>query len=163
MAIISITISIFSVIIAIYGLFLKIPPFISITDAQQFSPLLIEHLKIIPSIPLSWIVSLYTIVIAVVLLEFIISSKYIEIINRKLEELFILKYRIDRYQLGVSSELNIENILKTLSRQKIHPPSYIIVGGILSIPIPLHFSRCEEMLYSALQDQPVVDMEEVHP
>lgn len=150
MAIFSNIIFIFSAIIAAYAFFSKIPPF---TDVPQSSPLLIEHLKIIPSVPLSWIVSLYTLVIGLVMLEYFFSSQYIEKINRKLEELFILKYRIDRYQLGIAPEPNIENILKLVSKQKIHPPSYIIAAGILSIPIPLPFYRCEEMLYLALEDQ----------
>lgn len=159
MAIFSIVIVICTVIIAIYGILSKIPPFIPITNASQFSPLLIEHLKIIPSMPLSWIVTLYTLVITLVLVEHFFSSKYIESINRKLDELLILKYRIDRYQLGISPELNIEDLLKILSKQKIHPPSYFTVGGIISIPIPLSFGRCEETFYSALEDQPVGDME----
>lgn len=73
-----------------------------------------------------------------------------------------MKNRIDRYQLGISSELNIENVLKTLARQKINPPSYIFAGGILSIPVPLPFSRCEEMLYMFLEDQPVKDKENMN-
>jgi hypothetical protein len=152
-AIFSNIIFIFSAIIAVYGFLSKIPPF---TDVPQSSPMLIEHLKIIPSIPLSWIVSLYTLVIGFVVLEYYFSTQYIGNTNRKLEELFILKYRIDRYHLGISPVPNIENILKSLSKQKIYPPSYITAAGILSIPFPQPISRCEEMLYLALEDQPVI-------
>lgn len=84
MMIFSNIIFIFSAIIALYGIFSKIPPFIPMADVPQIPPLSIEHLKIIPVLPLSWIVSLYTIVIAVVLLEFLISTKYIEGISRKI-------------------------------------------------------------------------------
>jgi hypothetical protein len=159
LAIFSIVILICTLIIEIYGIFSKIPPFIRVVNETQFSPLLIEHFTIIPSVPLSWIVTLYTLVTSLVLIEQIFSSKYVESINRKLEELLSLKYRIDRYQLGISPELNIENILKTLSKQKIHPPSYFTAGGIISIPIPLSIRRCEETFYTALEDQPVGDME----
>jgi hypothetical protein len=158
-AIFSIVIVIFSVIIEIYGIYSRIPPFTPITNATQFSQLLIEHLKIIPSEPLSLIVALYTLVITLVLAEYFFSSRYIGSINRKLNELLILKYRIDRYQLGISPKLDIEDILKTLSKQKIQPPNYIIAGGIFSIPLPLPFNQCEEIFYSALEDQPMRDME----
>ncbi|HII98038.1 MAG TPA: hypothetical protein HA272_01935 [Methanoregula sp.] len=159
LAIYSIGIFFFSVVTAIFGLFFQIPPFIQITDTPQFSHRLFEHLQIIPSVPLSWIVTLYTLVIGLVLLEFFFSSKYVESINRKLDELLILKYKIDRYQLGVSPSLNVENVLRTLSKQKIHPPNYVIAGGILSVPVPLQFGRCEETFYSSLEDIPVGEME----
>ena len=157
LAIFSIVIFIFSVVTVIYGFYFQIPPFIPITNTPQFSTLLFEHLQIIPSVPLSWIVTLYTLVIGLVLLEFFFSSKYIDRINRKLDELLILKYKIDRYNLGISPDLNIENVLRTLSKQKIHPPDYVIAGGILSIPVPLQFGRCEETFYSALEDKPIGD------
>jgi membrane-associated HD superfamily phosphohydrolase len=159
LGIFSIVILFCTLIIEIYGIYSRIPPFIPIANETQFSSLLIEHFKIIPSVPLSWIVMLYTFVISLALIELFFSSKYVENINKKLEELRSLKYRIDRYQLGISPELNFENILKTLSKQKIYPPSYFIAGGIISIPIPLSFSRCEETFYSALEDQTIGDME----
>jgi hypothetical protein len=154
MAFFSIAIFICSAIIAIYGVFSKIPPFIAISNETQFSPLLTEHLKIIPAVPLSYIVTLYTLVIGLVLFEFFVSSQYIRGINQKLRELLILKYRIDRYQLGISPDLDIEDLIKQLSKLKISPPSYFIAGGIITIPVPLPYIRCEEMVYSALEDQP---------
>lgn len=159
LAIFSIFIVICAVIIEIYGIYSKIPPFIPISNETQFSSILIKHLEIIPSVPLSWIVILYTLVITLVLVDYFFSSKYIESLNQKLDELLILKYKIDRYQLGISPELNIENLLKTLSKQKIHPPSYYTAWGVISIAIPLSFDRCEETFYSALEDQPARDME----
>ena len=74
----------YGLIIEIYGIFSKIPPFIPVANVTQFSPLLIEHLKIIPSVPLSWIVTLYTLVISLVLIELFLSSKYVERINQKI-------------------------------------------------------------------------------
>jgi hypothetical protein len=148
-----------TVILKIYGYFLKIPPFIPITEVSQPSPLLIEHLKDIPSVPLSWIVMLYTVTLCLIFLEFFFSAKYIENINQKLERLLILKYKIDRYQLGISPERNVENVIKQISKLKIHPPSYYTVGGVVSIPIPLSFERCEDLLYSALEDYPEEDKE----
>lgn len=150
----SIMIFVCSLIVAIYGTLSKIPPFTAISNATQFSPLLTEHLKIIPAVPLSYIVALYTLVISLVLFEFFVSSKYIHGVNQKLEELLILKYRIDRYQLGISPDLDIEDLIKQLSKLKILPPRYFIAGGIITIPVPLPDVHCEEMLYSALEDQP---------
>ena len=162
LGIFSIAIFICSAIIIMYGTYSQIPPFISISNGTQFSPLLTEHLKIIPSVPLSYIVSLYTLVISLVLIEFFISSQYIKGINRKLEELLILKYRIDRYQLGIISDINMEDLIKRLSKLKIYPPSYFIAGGIITIPVPLPVNRCEEIFHSALEDQPEGEPETLH-
>jgi hypothetical protein len=152
LALFSILIVILSCIILIYGYSTKIPPFIQIENSSQFSPLLVEHAKNIPSFPLSLIVAIYSGAIALVLMDYIFSSRYIEKVNYKLEELFILKYRIDRYRLGISSNLNIEEISRKLSKQKIHPPAFHTIGGIFSIPVPFEFDQCEEILYLALDD-----------
>ncbi|MGB9176759.1 MAG: hypothetical protein WCB46_08500, partial [Methanoregula sp.] len=101
LALFSILIVILSGMILIYGYCTKIPPFIEIENSLQFSPLLIEHAKIMPSFPLSLIVAIYSGVIALVLLDYLFSSRYIEKVNHKLEELFELNYRIDRYRLGI--------------------------------------------------------------
>jgi hypothetical protein len=152
MAIISFFIAGCAGIIIIYGYVAQVPPFISISETSQFSSTLIEHIKIIPSVPLTYIVSLYTLVIGLVLIEYFFASRYIEKIDQKLAELLILKNRIDRYNLGISPELHIEEIIKKVSKLKILPPSYIIAGGIVTIPVPFSMSPCEELYYSAIEN-----------
>jgi magnesium-transporting ATPase (P-type) len=141
-------------IMAIYGFVSKIPPFIAISNGTQFSPLLTEHLKIIPALPLSYIVAVFTLVVGLVLFEFFVSSQYIQDISKKLGMLLILKHKVERYQLGISPDLNVEEVIKQLSKLKIFPPSYHVAGGIITIPLILPEVPCEEMLYSALEDQP---------
>ncbi len=142
-----------AIIIEIYGNLSNIPPFISIQNSSsQFSSVLIAHSKIIPEYPLTWIVAIYSAIIALIMLEYLFSSKYIEKINQNLDGLLNLKYRIDRYELGLSSDLKTDDILKEITKLKIHPPDFYTFGGIITIPVPLQFDRCEDILYLTLEN-----------
>ena len=149
------------ILIGGYGYFSKLPPFISITNTSQFSSILFEHSNIIPSFPLSLIVLLYTVIILIALLEYFFSSKYLERNNQKLMELLSLKYRIDRYQLGVTSEIDIVKIIKKLSKLKIIPPQFITIWSIINVPIPFQMGKCEDTLYLALEDSITDETEKV--
>jgi MFS family permease len=157
LTIISTFIAICSIWILFIGYSSRIQPFIPITNTSQFSNPLIEHITVLPSVPLSYIVTLYTLIIGLVIFEYFFSSKYMENIEKNLNKLLMIKYRIDRYQLGLSPDLHIDDLVKKVSKLKIYPPSYHTFLGIVSIPIPMPFDfiNCEEILYLS-QEDPIV-------
>lgn len=163
LAIISTFITFCSIWILFIGYTSQIQPFIPIANTSQFSHPLIEHIATLPSVPLSYIVTLYTLIIGLVIFEYFFSSKYMEILEKNLKGLFILKYRIDRYQLGLSPDLHVNDIVKSVLKLKTYPPSYHTFLGIVSIPIPIPFEyiRCEEILYLIPNDS--VDQETKKP
>jgi hypothetical protein len=142
----------FAFLIEIYGNYSKIPPFIAIKNTSQFSSGLFEHSTIIPSFPLSLIILLYIGVLNLALIEYFFSSRYIKKVNQKLDGLFGLKYKIDRYQLGITPELHIKQALSELSRLRINPPVFLTLYGIIVVPIPFELNQCEDILYLALED-----------
>jgi nitrogen fixation-related uncharacterized protein len=153
----SFVIIVLGILIEAYGFFLKVPSFIPISNTSQFSSTLIAHSITISSFQLSLIVTLYTLVIFLVVIEGFFSSSYVEKINEKLEELFSLKYRIDRYQLGITSEIDFEHITAKLSELRIRSPKFFTFFGIFTLTIPIKLERCEDTLYLA-HDNSIGDM-----
>jgi len=138
---------ILGILIMGYGFFLKIPSFIPISNTSQFSTTLVAHSSTLSSFQISLIITLYTLVIFLVLYEYFFSSNYVERINEKLEELLSLKYRIDRYQLGLTSEIDIEQIMTNVSKIKINSPHFFTIFGIITFLNPIELERCEDTLY----------------
>jgi hypothetical protein len=143
----SIVIVILGVITLAYGFLVKLPAFISISETSQFSSTIIAHSMNVPQFPLELIQGLYTLVLLLVFVEFILSSFYVESLNRKIIELLGLKRQINRYQLGVISELDIERIVRILPNLYINPPRFLTIYGVITVPIPFELNQCADVLY----------------
>jgi len=142
-----------------YGYFAKVPTFISVSNTSQFSIVLIQHSFSITSFQISLITLLYTIIILTVLLDYFFSSKYVERTNNRLIELLNLKTRVDRYQLGITPGIDIEQIQKRVLNLKTIPPRYFPLIEIISVPIPFDYNRCEDLLHHTLGEMPVDESE----
>ena len=141
-----------SILIEIYGNLLKIPPFIEITNSTQLSVTLFEHSNNIPSLSLTLVIGLYSIILLIVMMEYFFTVTFVEKINQKLLDLLELKSIIDLYQIGIISEIDTNQILKKFSKLIIIVPRIQTLYGVISIPIPLDLNNYEEIITLALGD-----------
>jgi len=142
-----------------YGHLGKVPTFISVSNTSQFSTGLIQHSFSITPFQISLITFLYTIIILIVLLDYFFSLKYVERTNSKLIELLWLKNKVDRYHLGITPTIDIDQIQKSILNLKTTPPRYFHLAEIISVPVPFDSEKCEELLHRTLGKLPTDNYE----
>jgi hypothetical protein len=140
----SISLSIFCFVLLIYGMIFKIPPFSTIEANSTYSPEIIELAQSHNELLIVFAIFVYLLLILVIVMDFMISQHLSDQINKKIEKLNEIKSKIDLNLMGISNNLDINDIFKDYLKLKMISPKVFCISGFFWFIIPSSIISTEE-------------------